>query len=256
MLASSVRNSASHTTAAPSMVTRQTASSSGAACSTRDGQRRHLGAALVPLGRVGRPAECGSVISHGEHAACARLDGGMVTPGPAVQTEANAPPHVAVWLGRTGGDRAPPSQLDRAHAHHTSACSQAQRLRQSLRGRLPLLRRHDGRAACSKVPWLAAVRATAIAPEAHPLAQGYLLGLGGEPSPRGYRRSSVSPPPHPRHLPAIPAPSIHPAPSAPSARRLRSSCRARSRSPSASPKASPSLSSSWWRRGAAWATGR
>ena len=50
------------------------------------------------------------------------------------------------------------------------------------------------------MPWLAAVRVTAIASEAHPLAQGYLLGLGGEPSPRGYRRSSVSPPPHPRHL--------------------------------------------------------
>ena len=59
--------------------------------------------------------------------------GEMVTPGtrlaPAVQTDANAPPHVAVWLGRTGGDRAPPSQLDRAHANYTSACSQAQRLR-------------------------------------------------------------------------------------------------------------------------------
>ena len=57
-----------------------------------------------------------------------------------------------VRRGRAGGDRAPPPQRYRPHAHHAGACPQAQRLRQGRRERLPLLRRHDGRAACSKCP--------------------------------------------------------------------------------------------------------
>ena len=69
--------------------------------------------------------------------------GDMVSSAPAKQTDASARLTI-VWRGRTGGERDSPSQLDPVHAHHASACSQAQRLWSELRGRLPLLRQHDG----------------------------------------------------------------------------------------------------------------
>ena len=43
--------------------------------------------------------------------------------------EAANVPLTCLACGRTGGDRTPPSQRDRAHAHHAGACPQAQRLR-------------------------------------------------------------------------------------------------------------------------------
>ena len=67
------------------------------------------------------------------------------------------------------------------------------------------------------MPWLAAVRATATALEAHLLAQGYPLGPRGEPSPRGcqeqLRRRSGTRPKSSIDLPlTAPAPSARPRP--------------------------------------------